>query len=430
VWIGLVLAGVVVAAPGWWWRSVRGVGVEVGRHWAVVLLIGARLFGLGSRAVAWWRQRWRPGAIRRHRTPVAERVPLYAHVGLLLTVAVGIAVVVGGLLWLALGHPTLAISGASAPNVAGGTSAVERSGWTVQDTFDAMKIVLSVVAGIGGAVALTVAYRRQEHGEAAEVRENTKLFYERFGRAADQLGSDRAAVRLAGVYATAGLADDWQDGRQTCIDVLCGYLRMPYPVAASAPASEGPSSEEQSTDPDTEVTTIVAKADDRGPGEERQVRHTVMRLIRDHLRPADTYDGPRWHGHHFDLTGAVLDEGNLSGISLQAGTTINFTQATFSGRVSFDGATFSGGRVSFEFATFSGGQVSFSNAKFFEGQVSFKGTTFSGGQVYFDYAKLTSARVYFNSVVFSGGPAGTRPRPAGAACRAGCRRSGSPSSAR
>jgi hypothetical protein len=26
----------------------------------------------------------------------------------------------------------------------------------------------------------------------------------------------------------AGLADDWPENRQTCIDVLCAYLRLPY----------------------------------------------------------------------------------------------------------------------------------------------------------------------------------------------------------
>jgi hypothetical protein len=30
------------------------------------------------------------------------------------------------------------------------------------------------------------------------------------------------------VYALAGLADDWPENRQTCVDVLCAYLRMPY----------------------------------------------------------------------------------------------------------------------------------------------------------------------------------------------------------
>jgi hypothetical protein len=54
-----------------------------------------------------------------------------------------------------------------------------------------------------------------------------RLFNERFTTAAGQLGSETPAVRLAGVYAMAGLADDWTDQRQTCIDVLCAYLRLP-----------------------------------------------------------------------------------------------------------------------------------------------------------------------------------------------------------
>ena len=36
------------------------------------------------------------------------------------------------------------------------------------------------------------------------------------------------AIRLAGVYAMAGLAGDWEENRQTCVDVLCAYLRIPY----------------------------------------------------------------------------------------------------------------------------------------------------------------------------------------------------------
>ena len=59
--------------------------------------------------------------------------------------------------------------------------------------------------------------------------QQTRTWNERFATAADRLGSDKpAAVRLAGVYAMAGLADDWEANRQTCVDVLCAYLRMPY----------------------------------------------------------------------------------------------------------------------------------------------------------------------------------------------------------
>ena len=58
--------------------------------------------------------------------------------------------------------------------------------------------------------------------------QRTRTLNERFATAAEQLGSDKPAVRLAGVYAMAGLADDWEENRQTCVDVLCAYLRMPY----------------------------------------------------------------------------------------------------------------------------------------------------------------------------------------------------------
>ncbi|WP_174186921.1 hypothetical protein [Nocardia barduliensis] len=54
-------------------------------------------------------------------------------------------------------------------------------------------------------------------------------FVELFGAAAAQIGATDVAVRIAGVYAMAGVADEF-DGlrRQQCIDVLCGYLRLPY----------------------------------------------------------------------------------------------------------------------------------------------------------------------------------------------------------
>src|SRR5580693_4646396 len=68
--------------------------------------------------------------------------------------------------------------------------------------------------------------------------QRTRTLNERFAAAAGQLGDDRPpTVRLAGVYAMAGLADDWEENRQTCVDVLCGYLRMPYEPEPSEEAS-------------------------------------------------------------------------------------------------------------------------------------------------------------------------------------------------
>jgi hypothetical protein len=50
-----------------------------------------------------------------------------------------------------------------------------------------------------------------------------------FARAAEMLSiGSRATLRLAGAYALARLADDRQENRQICVDVLCAYIRLPY----------------------------------------------------------------------------------------------------------------------------------------------------------------------------------------------------------
>ena len=47
----------------------------------------------------------------------------------------------------------------------------------------------------------------------------------RFQDAASLMGEDDASKRLGGIEAMALLDDQWPDGRQRCIDVLCGHVR-------------------------------------------------------------------------------------------------------------------------------------------------------------------------------------------------------------
>jgi len=388
--VTVLLAGAVALAPAWWWHRLTAALARPGLRWLPVLVTGAGAIILVREAVA----RWRRGGPGRGR-PVAERVPLFGHVTVLLLLAAVVAVTVGAGMWLAFGRPSL--------GAAGGVKT-----WTVENTFDAIKIMLAVVAGIGGVVALTVAYRKQEHGEAAEQRENTRLFNDRFGRAADQLGSSQAAVRLAGVYAMAGLADDWEAGRQTCIDVLCAYLRMPY----TPPSGDKPHPAK------TAPSGLPLGSTSRGEGgdtrQEQQVRQSLLRLIREHLRSGSD-SKPRWHGHRFDLRDAVIDGGDLSEIDVRAGTilnlggsvfpcgTVTFYGAKFSGGlVSFYGGKFSGGDLVFAGATLSGGEVVFADASFSGGVVDFGGAEFSGGEVDFGGARFFSGEVNFNSATFSG----------------------------
>ncbi|MFJ8470170.1 pentapeptide repeat-containing protein [Streptomyces swartbergensis] len=238
--------------------------------------------------------------------------------------------------------------------------------------FDLAKLSFGVVAGAGALVALVVAYRRQKVGEDAVEREKTRLHNERFTHAVDQLGNESEAVQLGAVHALAGLADDapTRDLRQTCIDVLCAYLRLPYTAEADLP--EG----------DAQARHAYLAL--------REVRHTVIRLIRNHLRLAPEH--PRsWQGHQFDFTAVTFDGGDLSGAVFSGGT------------VNFFGAEFSGGTVNFSGAEFSGGKVIFRNAKISGGLVNFYGAIFSGTRVDFCDAKVPRGKVTFRNATISGG---------------------------
>lgn len=179
-----------------------------------------------------------------------------------------------------------------------------------------VKVVLGAVAGVGALMGLVIAYRRQLVAESTDDRDRTRLFNERFSAAAEQLGSDRAGVRQAGIYSMEGLADDWAAGRQRCIDVLCALARRGHGL-------EPP--------PDASIEDRLAWDDDR------QFRHAIMRVVAAHLRPegaghADDHVPYRpvvsWQGGNFDFTGALIDGGDLDGIELTDGQLV-FAGARF-----------------------------------------------------------------------------------------------------
>lgn len=250
--------------------------------------------------------------------------------------------------------------------------------------FDVSRSTITTVGifGLGGAALL--AYRRQDTTEQQHVLDDRKQeaadkadLRARYTTAADQLGHDKPAVRLAGVYAMAALANDWHaagdiEQRQVCIDVLCAYLRMPY-------------------DPQS----------DRAKTGEKEVRLTVINVINSNLQEPSS--GSSWCGTNLDLTGVVFDGGNFNRAQFTGGT-VNFTKAKFSsGGVTFDGARFTGGSVHFDEAQFTGGKVSFYEGQFTGGKVSFYQALFTGGEVDFSQAEFNGAKINFTRAVLEGG---------------------------
>ncbi|NKR46266.1 hypothetical protein GS506_16010 [Rhodococcus hoagii] len=109
-------------------------------------------------------------------------------------------------------------------------------------------LIAGVAVLISAAIAASVAaYSRaqtEKHFQASHSLEVLGALRDRYTTSAGQLAHESAAIRLAGVYALAALADDWaQNGkvneRQVCIDLLRAYLRTAQSGLASRATATG-----------------------------------------------------------------------------------------------------------------------------------------------------------------------------------------------
>ncbi|MEV4349953.1 pentapeptide repeat-containing protein [Actinoplanes sp. NPDC049596] len=258
--------------------------------------------------------------------------------------------------------------------IAGGTAALAAwllgmAGPDPGRRLDAIKTAFTVGLAAGGTLALLLATRRQwlqererlhaEHvaADTAERAERVAAAAERdaverrmtelYVKAAEQLGSAKAAVRLAGLYALERLGQDNPGQRQVVMKVITSYLRMPF------------------TRPSADAT------DDFENRQELEVRTAAQQIIAAHLSDRD--ETARWTEIDFiDLTGA-----RLAGFSLQhcSVASLQLNEAVFEGETLFRafqcGGLFAANTIFEGFADFRGAV--------FEGDAWLSWASFNGG---------------------------------------------------
>ncbi|GAA3412467.1 pentapeptide repeat-containing protein [Streptosporangium vulgare] len=259
----------------------------------------------------------------------------------------------------------------------------------VEMRLDAVKTGLTVGAGAVGLVALLLGVRRQWLGERTQAYQEydagERRVTELYTKAADQLGHDKAAVRLAGLYALERVAQDNPEHRQTIVDVICAYLRMP-PLPAS-PVETEPAGRDETIDP-----------------QELQVRATAQGILRNHLRWSRSEPVRPvmfWPDIDLDLTGAWLVKPGFVDCRMRRA---RFGGARFEGAARFDRAVFEGVAM-FGGAVFTGGAV-WGEANY---KVGFEGAVFRDEAVFreavfalrADFREVVFERaVFFNRAVF------------------------------
>ncbi|MFE3173073.1 pentapeptide repeat-containing protein [Amycolatopsis sp. NPDC059090] len=206
--------------------------------------------------------------------------------------------------------------------------------------------------------AETLKHQQQVAKDAREDATGRRIT-ELYGKAADQLGSEHSAVRIAGLYGLERLAQDHCDPRlrQMIVNVISAYLRMP----ARQQTDEGLPADEQ----------------------EAAVRSIALDILFKHLggvprRGVWTEHDDYWGLLDLNLSEASLPDFNFTGFRLRSA---RFDGTDFTGAVLFGNG---------EFAR----SARFSNARFR------KGADFNNLQVahraHFDYARFDGQVLFYN----------------------------------
>ena len=259
-----------------------------------------------------------------------------------------------------------------------------------------VKIALTLVGGVGAVAYLVIKYQEQQQAGRAEKREKDRIVDTKMQDAINQLGSDKASTRIAGVYALADIADTYRGGyRQRVVDILCGYLRSDretYPLGEDGkPATGLPRSGDADKAVESTILSMFVAHLKKGPRDENGDVTLRQQVRNDQL----------WCDCSFDLHGATFHEDvRLIGTTFEHG--LNFQGTKFERGANFSGAHFTGD-ADFLMADFTGG-ANFSGAHFTGGAdfggadldgANFSGAHFTGG------ANFVMAE-FRTSAVFSG----------------------------
>ena len=193
----------------------------------------------------------------------------------------------------------------------------------------------------------------------------------RYTTAVEQLSSDKASIRLGGVYTLVGLVDEWLSDEKTTsspeerhkegqviINNLCAYIRSPLPLAERAEQLDKDYAKDLQNDFDGDIEKFDADKrafarDKAALEEERQVRQSIIEEIHKRLQYIGTPGS--WSKLDYDFSNAHFFY------------PIVFTNSCFDASSRFFGATFTQD-ADFSEAEFT--DAHFSKAKFTDAHFS------------------------------------------------------------
>ena len=221
---------------------------------------------------------------------------------------------------------------------------------------------------------------------------------ERYTKAVEQLGDEKAPIRMGGVYTLVGLIDEWLEDEsikkyedrlkegQVIINNLCAYIRSPFTLASYYDKLSKPSPTPKGIYKGKKEKFYADKATLES---EADVRLSIIKEIHDRLQSPEENAPGAWSDFEYDFSGSAF----FYPIDLTNSyytKSVNFSGSTYSEKADFSGSTYQGeayfhgstykGKASFGESTY-GKDVIFSTSDFpstYKGEADFRGSNYKG----------------------------------------------------
>ena len=236
---------------------------------------------------------------------------------------------------------------------------------------------------------------------------------ERYTKAVEQLGDEKAPIRMGGVYTLVGLVDEWLEDEsidkyedrlkegQVIINNLCAYIRSPFTLASHYDELSNPTPMPEGIYKDKKEKFYADKAT---LDSETDVRLSIIKEIHDRIQGPDKNTPGAWSDFEYDFSGSTF----FYPIDLTKSyykKPVNFSGAIYQGMADFSGSTYEKG-VLFSApdspSTYQG-WADFTGSTY-QGWADFTGSTYQGwayftGSTYNDVADF-SGSVFYQKVYF------------------------------
>ena len=262
--------------------------------------------------------------------------------------------------------------------------------------------ILLATGGLIGLIALGETRRKNDNDKLKNDREHLRQVRadrrERYTKAVEQLGDEKAPIRMGGVYTLVGLVDEWLEDEsiekyedklkegQVIINNLCAYIRSPFTLTSHYNELSNPTPKGIYKDKKEKFYADKATLDS-----ETDVRLGIIKEIHDRIQGPDKNTPGAWSDFEYDFSGSTFFY-PIDLTNSYYAKPINFTGSTYEGWAYFTGSTYEGG------ADFRGST--------YKDVADFTGSTYEGGAYFSDSTYQGGA--YFSDSTYQGGASFSR----------------------